>query len=95
MQRSRGFILVQELIIFAICYLVWASVLAGLSQCLRLEQQALAWQQCLQAAQQALLGEQGQLPVQRSEQELEDMQLLELEVQHENTRFNLLVAETK
>ena len=95
MRKSKGFILVQELIIFSICGLLWASVLVSLTQCLRLEQQALAWQQCLQAAQQALLGEQEQLPVQRNMQELEDVRLLELEVQHENTRLNLLVAEAK
>lgn len=95
MQRSRGFILVQELIIFSICCLVWASVLAALGQCLRTERQVRAWQECLQAAQQAWSGEQGQLAVQRSVQELEDMQLLELEVQYEKTRLNLLVAEPK
>ena len=95
MRRSRGFILVQELIVFAICCLVWASILAAFGQCLRTEQQAAAWQQSLQAAQQALLGEQGQLPVQRSVQELENMRLLELEVQYGATRFNLLVAEDK
>lgn len=85
----------QELLVFGLCCLIWASVLAGLGQCLRLERQALAWQQCLQAAQQACLGEQGRLSVQRSELELEDMRLLELEVQHGETSFNLLVAEEK
>lgn len=95
MQRSKGFILVQELLIFGSCCLIWASVFAALGQCLRAEQQALAWQQCLQAAQQSLLGEQSQLPVQRSVQDLADMQLLELEVQHEKTSFKLLVAEAK
>lgn len=85
----------QELLIFGSCCLIWASVFAALGQCLRAEQQALAWQQCLQAAQQSLLGEQAQLPVERSVQDLADMQLLELEVQHEKTSFKLLVAEAK
>ena len=93
MQRNRGFILVEELVVFSLCCLLLAGVALALSRCLRVQQETLSLQQCLEAAQQELAGEEAQLLGQRRVQRLENIQVVELEVQHGRTRLNLLWAE--
>lgn len=93
MKKSKGFFLVQELIIFGLSCLLLVGTIIALSQCLKLEQQALALQQCQQAAQQAVLGQEPVLPVRRIVSEQSGLTIVELEVEHEGVRYKLVFAE--
>ncbi len=93
MKGSKGFFLVQELLIFGLCCLLLTGVAVSLAKCLSVQRENLLLQECLISAEQALSGEEALLPVKRSVCEQGEIKLVELEVQHEQVRFNLLVAQ--
>lgn len=93
MKRSKGFFLVQEVICFCLCCLLMTGLISALARCLALQRQNEICQQSLTAAQQAFIGEAPLLPVRRSVSEKDGLRFVELEVQYEQSIFNLLWAE--
>lgn len=92
MKKSKGFFLVQEVICFCLCCLLMTGLVSALVRCLALQRQNEICQQSLIAAQQAFVGEEPLLPVKRSVSEKDDLRFVELEVQYEQSSFNLLWA---
>ena len=78
MKKSKGFFLLQNVLIFGLCCVLLSCTALALARCLALYRQSVALQECMQAAQQSLAGEAVHLQIERKVSRQQGMQLLEL-----------------
>lgn len=94
MKKSKGFLLLQELLYLCCCCLLLAAAARAYSSCLRLQEENLALQAGLQAAQQVLAGQEytGELQLTRTVTDFNGLQLVEVQVTDGRMHCNLLQA---
>lgn len=91
MKGSKGFFLVQEVIIFCLTLLMLVDIYSGLQKSCMLQQQSRELQKCFQAAQQIVAGNDisAEFTVNKTIKQCDDLDVLEVQVSYGKTICSL------